>query len=77
VKPDIAVQVQILHDNQPVITTSQRKVATEGVPDLTRLAYAAEVSLEHLPPGRYVLQVTAIDRVSKTSAKQQMRFQIQ
>jgi VWFA-related protein len=76
-KPDIAVQVQVLRDNQPVITTSPRKVATEGIPDLTRLAYAAEISLEHLPAGRYVLQVTAIDRVAKTTATQRTRFQIE
>ncbi len=76
-KPDIAVQVQIFRDNQPVITTSLRKVPSEGIPDLTRLAYAAEISLEHLPAGRYLLQVTAIDRLAKTTAAQRTRFQIE
>lgn len=76
-KPDIAVQVQILRDNQLVITTSPRKVTTAGIPDLTRLAYAAEISLEHLPAGRYVLQITAIDRLAKTTATQRTRFQIE
>src|ERR1051325_7116643 len=76
VTPDVVVQVQILRDDQPVLTTSPRKVATEGVPDLTRLAYAAEISLEHLPAGRYLLRVTAIDRSTKRMAVQQTHFQI-
>jgi len=74
--PDVAAQVQILRDNQPVITTALKKIATEGV-DLDRLPYAADLSLAGLPAGQYVLQVTAVDRVSKTSASQQNRFSIQ
>jgi VWFA-related protein len=74
--PDVAAQVQILRDNQPVITTALKKIATEGV-DLDRLPYAADLSLADLPAGQYVLQVTAVDRVSKTSASQQNRFSIQ
>jgi len=75
-RPDVAAQVQILRDNQPVITTALRKLATEGV-DLDRLPYAADLSLSDLPAGQYVLHVTAVDRVSKTSASQQNRFSIQ
>ncbi len=77
VTPDIAVQVQILRSDQPVITTSLRKVSTEGMPDLKRLPYAADVSLEQLPPGRYTLLVTAIDRLSRTTASQSTRFEIE
>jgi hypothetical protein len=76
-KPDVALQIQMLRDGQPVITTALRKVSTEGAPTLERLPYAADVSLEGLPAGLYMLQVTAIDRVSKTSASQQMRFEIE
>ncbi|MFN2511344.1 MAG: VWA domain-containing protein [Pyrinomonadaceae bacterium] len=74
--PDVAAQVQVLRDNQPVITTALKKISTEGV-DLDRLPYAADLSLADLPAGQYVLQVTAVDRVSKTSASQQNRFSIQ
>ena len=75
-QPDVATQVQILRDNQPVITTALKKIGTDGV-DLDRLPYAADLSLANLPAGQYVLQVTAVDRVSKTSAFQQNRFSIQ
>jgi VWFA-related protein len=75
--PDVAMQMQILRDNQPVATTTLKKVATDGVQDLQRLPYAAEIPLAGMPAGRYVLQLTAIDRIARTSSSQQVRFEIQ
>ena len=75
-KPDVAVQVQVIRDNQPVITTALRKISTDGVLDLTRLPYAAEIPLNELLPGRYLLQVTLIDRVSKQSTMRQTHFDV-
>ena len=76
-KPDLAIQLQVLRDNQPVDTTPLKKISTEGVADLKRLPYAAELSLAGLPAGRYILQLTAVDRVSKRSASQQTRFEVE
>ena len=76
-KPDVAIQVQVVRDEQPVVTTALRKVSTESIPDLTRLPYAAEVGLGGLPAGRYLLQITVVDRVAKKSASQQTRFDIE
>ena len=73
---DLAVQVQLVRDDQPVMTTPLRKASMEGVTDFARLPYAAEVPLENLPLGHYVLIVTAVDRVSKKSTSQQTKFQI-
>jgi hypothetical protein len=75
--PDVALQVQVLRDDQPVITTPLRKVQNDGAADLARIAYAAEIPLEGMPAGRYVLQVTAIDRIAKTSASQRVNFEIE
>jgi VWFA-related protein len=75
-KPDVAVQVQVIRDDQPVITTALRKISTDGVADLARLPYAAEISLNELLPGRYILQVTIIDRVSKQSTSRQTHFDV-
>ena len=75
-KPDVAVQVQVVRDDQPVITTALRKVNAEGVTDLARLPYAAEIPLSELLPGRYLLQVTLIDRVSKQSTSRQTHFDV-
>lgn len=75
-KPDVAVQVQVLRDDQPVITTALRKINTEGVGDLTRLPYAAEIPMAELLPGRYVLQVSVIDRVAKQSTTRKTHFDV-
>jgi VWFA-related protein len=74
--PDVALQIQILRDNQPVLTTALSKVETRGVQDLARLPYAAEIPLESMPAGRYLLQVVVIDRIAKTSATQHIAFEI-
>lgn len=75
-KPDLAVQVQVIRDDQPVVTTALRKVVTEGLVDLTRIPYAAEIPLTGLQPGRYILQVAFIDRTSKQSSTRQTHFDI-
>lgn len=74
--PDVAIQVQVLRDNEPVITTTLRRIETNGAADFGRLPYAAEVPLSSLPAGRYQLRITVIDRIAKTSAFQQMGFQV-
>jgi len=76
-KPDVAIQVQIVRDSQPVVTTALRRVSIEGVTDIARIPYAAETSLSGLPAGQYILQVTVVDRIAKRSASQQTRFEIQ
>jgi VWFA-related protein len=75
-KPDLAVQVQVVRDQQPVITAPLKKISTEGVDDIKRVPYAAEISLRGLPSGRYQLQVSVVDRISKRSSSQQTRFDI-
>jgi VWFA-related protein len=75
--PDVALQIQIFRDNQPVLTNALRKVQTDGLQDLTHLPYAAEITLEALPPGRYALQVTAIDRIARASTTQRVNFSIE
>jgi len=76
-KPDVAIQVQIVRDDQPAVTTPLRKVSAENETDLSRLPYAAEISLAGLPSGRYLLKITAVDRVRKSSAAQTARFEIE
>lgn len=75
--PDVALQAQVFRDDQPVVTTPLRKVDTSGQPDLAHINYAAELNLAGLPAGRYVLQITAIDRAAKVSAWQRVNFSIE
>ena len=75
-QPDAAIQIQLVRDDQPVMTTALRKLSTEGIADFDHIPYAAEIPLSTLGPGRYVLQVTVIDRVSKRSTSQQTHFDV-
>jgi VWFA-related protein len=74
--PDLAVQVQLFRDNEPIITMPLHAIHIDALSDLRRLPYAAEVNLDGLQPGRYVLLVTVIDRVAKASASQRFGFKI-
>lgn len=75
-KPDVAIQVQVVRDDQPVITTALRKIAADAYTDVTRLPYAAEIPVSSLQPGRYMLQISIIDRVSKQSTIRQTHFDV-
>ena len=75
-QPDIALQVQIFRGDRPVLVTSMRKLSTDAQ-DLARLAYAAEIPLDEMTAGNYVLQVTAIDRITRKSTSQRIKFEVQ
>jgi hypothetical protein len=75
--PDLAVQVQVFRENEPVVTTPLHKIQTDAVADVQRVPYAAEVDLGGLAPGAYVLQVTVIDRLAKASTTRKLSFQIE
>jgi VWFA-related protein len=74
-QPDVALQVQIFRDDQLVITMPPRKLSTESQ-DPTHLAYAAEIPLQELKPGQYVLQVTALDRIASARESQRVSFEV-
>jgi VWFA-related protein len=75
-QPDLAVQVQVFRDNEPVVTDPLHRINTDGATDLARIQYAAELNLEGLSRGKYVLQLTVIDRIAKATASQRVRFQV-
>jgi VWFA-related protein len=75
--PDVALQVQILRNDQSIVTTASRKLEAGGMQDPARLPYAAEIPLETLSPGRYVLQITAIDHIAKTTVSQRASFEVE
>ena len=72
----LAIQVQVVRDDQPIITAALRKIGFDQNTDLARLPYAAEIPLDELQPGRYQLNVTVIDRVSKQSTTRQTHFDV-
>jgi VWFA-related protein len=76
-KPDVALQIQIFRDDQPVFTAPLSRLKSEEATDLSRIPYLAELNLGTFPSGRYVLQITAIDRTAKTTASQRASFIIE
>jgi VWFA-related protein len=76
-KPDVTIQLRIVRDDQPIFTGPVVKLATEGVDDLNRIPYAAEISLRTLSAGSYVLQLTATDNAAKSSATQRVKFLVE
>lgn len=77
VAPDIEIQTRVLRDERAIITMPSGKVPVETPANHARLPYWAEISLADLPPGRYLLQVTATERATKASATQRTPFIIE
>ena len=72
---DVQVQAQVLRGPTPLITTQSFKVPVTA--DGARLPFWSELSLEQLPPGRYVLQVTATDRTNNRTASERVNFYVE
>jgi hypothetical protein len=75
--PDVVLKVEVFRDDKRVVATPSSRLKTEGIADLSRIPYLAEVNLEGMPSGRYVLQVTATDRTARADASQRMNFEIE
>lgn len=75
--PDLEAQIKIYRDGKAVITSPMLKVATDATTEPARVPYGANVALQSLPAGRYLLHVTISDKLAKTSASQQIGFTIE
>jgi hypothetical protein len=75
--PELDAQIQISRNGQAVVTSPLRKVVTDANTDLARIVYGGDIALQTLPAGRYLLQVTISDRIARTSAAQQVSFDIE
>ncbi|MBD0327622.1 MAG: hypothetical protein ICV68_14390, partial [Pyrinomonadaceae bacterium] len=73
--PDVRIQAQVFRNKRQVMSTSLDKVPVVG--DLARLPFWSEIALQSLPPGRYVLQVTATDRVANRTATERVNFYVE
>ena len=76
-KPDLVVQAQILRDRQAVITTPFQEVPRSDTSSTERVSITADLPLTSLETGRYLLRITVIDRVAKTSASTEMHLEIE
>jgi hypothetical protein len=72
--PAIEIQARILRNNQAVVTMSGARLPVDTTRDLTRLPYWAEIALDRLQPGGYILQISAVDLTTGVTAIQQAHF---
>jgi len=69
---DVSIETQVLRNRQPVMRIAPVKVPLTN--DVARLPYWSEIAMKDLPPGRYVLLVTATDQIANRSASQRINF---
>lgn len=74
--PQLGVQIKVLRRAEAVITPPEIKVPTEKQTSLANITYTGEFPLSSLSPGRYVLQVTVMDKTAKASATQEFKFTV-
>ncbi|HWS98981.1 MAG TPA: VWA domain-containing protein [Pyrinomonadaceae bacterium] len=75
--PDLEAQIKITRNGQAIVNTPARKISTPQGTDLARIPYGADIGLNNLPAGRYVLQLTINDRTARTTATQQATFDVE
>jgi VWFA-related protein len=73
VPSDMTLHVELLRDGASVLTLPDANPSRVNSSDPARLPFSGEVSLEQLPPGRYVIQISAAAQ-SKLAATQQAGF---
>lgn len=73
--PDVWVEANILRNNKQVFRMSPAHVPATNDP--LRLPYWTEIPLNQLSSGRYVLQVSATDRVKNSITSRQISFSIE
>ena len=74
--PDVEMEARILRDDTAVVGLPLANLPTDTTLDQSRLPYWAELALDQLAPGRYILRVTATDRRTKATAIQEASFTV-
>ncbi|MBI4749746.1 MAG: VWA domain-containing protein [Acidobacteria bacterium] len=71
----VSIQVAILQDGKQVVTTPPHPLKKQ--PDATgKLSFAAQIELDGLGPGEYVLQLNALAQNGKATASREQAFSI-
>jgi VWFA-related protein len=70
---DVTLRVELLRDGASVLTLPEANPSRGASTDPARLPFSGELSLAELPPGRYVIQISAAAQ-SRPAATQQANF---
>jgi len=69
----VTLRVEVLRDGASVLTLPEANPSRGASTDPARLPFSGELPLAELPPGRYVIQISAASQ-SKLAARQQANF---
>jgi hypothetical protein len=75
--PNVWITAQVFRGSQQVITVAPARIPPEVARDPGQLPYWSEIALTELPPGAYILNVTATDRVGGASSSQRISFSVE
>jgi len=73
--PQVSIETQVLRKRESVMRIAAVKVPLTN--DAARLPYWSEIALRDLPPGHYVLLVTATDEIANRSSSQRVNFVVE
>lgn len=71
----VQLQAQVFRGPTPVIIT--RPFEVPAAADPARMSFWSELALEQLPPGHYVLRLTATDRTTNRTAVERVGFYVE
>src|SRR5207244_12766061 len=74
-QPNIWLQARLLRGGQVVKSTPMKSVPVESQ-DFLRIPFGGEITLDSIPSGQYVLEITVGDQIAKTSVSQQTRITV-
>lgn len=72
--PDVWLEAKVLRNGQSVLALSPNQLPVTGS---AALPYWAEIGLDQLAAGRYVLQLSATDRRAGSTAAQRIKFTVE
>lgn len=76
-QPDVTMEIKVLRGATVAINAPAHQVSLTNAADLSRILYTAQIPLAKLAPGAYILQVTATDRVAKSSQMREITFTVE
>ena len=75
--PDVWIDAKVLRGSQQVMIVAPSRIPSDLVKDTWRLPYWSEIALDQLPPGPYMLKVSASDKIAGTSSSQRIAFTVE
>ena len=75
-RPNIWLQARLLRGGQVVKSTPMKSVPVESQ-DFLRIPFGGEITLDSIPSGQYILEITVDDQIAKTIVSQQTKITVE